>query len=809
MLFRLHARFRHWRRRLSRSEWFVRWFNLEADTGSDHAPGLLMIQIDGLSRQELERALNHQRLPWLRRLLRKQGYRVHDFYSGLPASTPAVQGELHYGVRTAVPTFSFLDRRSGRIDMMMQPSAAKRIEADLAEQAEGLLKGGSSWSNVYTGGADQKESHFCGASIGIGDTLRSTQWRKLLLFALLHVGSILRLLALLPVELVLALVDAGRGIVARRQSWMREIIFVFARVLVCVGLRELITLGTKIDLARGLPIIHVNFLGYDEQSHRRGPSSLFAHWTLKGIDRAIGILHRSARRSRRRDYEVWIFSDHGQIRATPFGRVVDGGLEGVVGRHMPHATGSSSPQKSAAAPSWSSSHAPRWRDRAEGPDDKVTSAFGDEPFALAAMGPVGNIYLAEPLPPERIRHLATNLIADGVPGVLLRRDDGKVDWITSTGEFVLPDHTDQLPHAESRRATIAEDLTRLAHNEHAGDLIALGWDCDGTSYTFADENGSHAGCSPQETHPFLLLPGHVRLPTGPAPFRPADLRRLALTHLGRHDAVTASPPATSSAERLRVVSYNAHACLGLDGRCSPHRIARVLADCDADVIALQELDCGRARSREEDQLQVIADQLGFHATFCPAVSGPQGHYGHGLLTRFPIIESRYGELPGWGRLEPRAALMARLDWHGRPVTVVSTHLGLTRTERLQQVDTLLGDEWLGATAEDEPVLFCGDLNTSPGSIPYRRLASRLHDVQAHCPDHVSQATFPSFLPVRCLDHIFVSPHFNIEDVDVGQGELPRLSSDHLPLIATLALPTDSAAASAPAENTSPAMAQHA
>ena len=33
--------------------------------------------------------------------LGREGYQVHTLYSGLPASTPGVQGELFYGVRTA------------------------------------------------------------------------------------------------------------------------------------------------------------------------------------------------------------------------------------------------------------------------------------------------------------------------------------------------------------------------------------------------------------------------------------------------------------------------------------------------------------------------------------------------------------------------------------------------------------------------------------------------------------------------------------------------------------------------------------
>ena len=67
------------------------------------------VQIDGLSREQFERAVAGGRLPFLRRLLRGQGHRLHTFYSGLPSTTPAVQAELYYGERAAVPAFSFLD----------------------------------------------------------------------------------------------------------------------------------------------------------------------------------------------------------------------------------------------------------------------------------------------------------------------------------------------------------------------------------------------------------------------------------------------------------------------------------------------------------------------------------------------------------------------------------------------------------------------------------------------------------------------------------------------------------------------------
>src|SRR3954466_4797507 len=141
------------RHRLSRSEWAIKHLGLTPSEGTSEQPGLLLIQIDGFGRVQLERALAAHRMPFLRRLVAREGYEMHTFYPGLPTTTPAVQAELYYGVRSAVPAFSFFDRILKKVGRMWDPEWAKAREAACAAQAEGLLTGGSSWSNIYTGGA--------------------------------------------------------------------------------------------------------------------------------------------------------------------------------------------------------------------------------------------------------------------------------------------------------------------------------------------------------------------------------------------------------------------------------------------------------------------------------------------------------------------------------------------------------------------------------------------------------------------------------------------------------------------------------
>ncbi|MEP4682225.1 MAG: hypothetical protein ABJ015_11315, partial [Rhodopirellula bahusiensis] len=260
------------------------WLGLPvSDVRRDH-DGLIMIQIDGLSRRELENAIEQGRMPFLKSLLDRQGYRLHSFYSGLPSSTPAVQGELFYGIKTAVPAFGFVDHETNQSVLMFSPDAAAKVQKHISEGKIGLLHGGSSYCNIYDGGAD--ESHFCAASIGWDQILRAVGPSRIAVVVIGYGFSLVRATRLVFVEIWIGLFDFLRRAITGRELW-QELLMIASRVVVAVGLRELTIISASMDAARGLPIIHWNLLGYDEHAHRRGPSSRFARWTLKGIDRCL------------------------------------------------------------------------------------------------------------------------------------------------------------------------------------------------------------------------------------------------------------------------------------------------------------------------------------------------------------------------------------------------------------------------------------------------------------------------------------------------------------------------------------------
>ncbi|MFL6714915.1 MAG: endonuclease/exonuclease/phosphatase family protein, partial [Burkholderiaceae bacterium] len=80
---------------------------------------------------------------------------------------------------------------------------------------------------------------------------------------------------------------------------------------------------------------------------------------------------------------------------------------------------------------------------------------------------------------------------------------------------------------------------------------------------------------------------------------------------------------------LTVATYNIHAAVGTDGRYSPERIAGVLGEIDADVIALQEVPLGGPGPNVLDLLQ---RETGFHAVEGPAEDTPKRRYGNAVLS---------------------------------------------------------------------------------------------------------------------------------------------------------------------------------
>jgi endonuclease/exonuclease/phosphatase family metal-dependent hydrolase len=242
-------------------------------------------------------------------------------------------------------------------------------------------------------------------------------------------------------------------------------------------------------------------------------------------------------------------------------------------------------------------------------------------------------------------------------------------------------------------------------------------------------------------------------------------------------------PSKPEGRVIRALTYNVHSCVGTDRRHDPDRIAEVIADCAADVIALQELDVGRKRTGHLDQAAHIARHLDMMAHFHPAMHVEDERYGDAILTALPTRLVKVGALPSIG--EPRGAIWTEVACGGLVLQVVNTHLGLRRRERQAQVETLLSADWTGNQLwQSSPSLLLGDFNAGPGSAVYRHIARGLRPILPDSGRKV-RPTFPSRLPLLRLDHLFASDRVRTISVETINTPLARRASDHLPLLATL------------------------
>jgi endonuclease/exonuclease/phosphatase family metal-dependent hydrolase len=230
---------------------------------------------------------------------------------------------------------------------------------------------------------------------------------------------------------------------------------------------------------------------------------------------------------------------------------------------------------------------------------------------------------------------------------------------------------------------------------------------------------------------------------------------------------------------LRVATYNVHACVGTDGRYDPGRIATVIGELDADVVALQEFTYPASVALETRNPVFFAALDRYECALGPTRQRPRQAamecFGNAVLTRYPIFEVHRIDL-SMERREPRGALAATIDLGGAKLHVLATHLGLRIRERRFQVRQIL--DYLDSV-RDSPVVVLGDFNDwLPG-----RSAAHVLDRRLGRPPR--PATFPVAWPLVALDRVWVQPRHALQRISVHATPIARLASDHLPVVAEI------------------------
>ena len=213
-------------------------------------------------------------------------------------------------------------------------------------------------------------------------------------------------------------------------------------------------------------------------------------------------------------------------------------------------------------------------------------------------------------------------------------------------------------------------------------------------------------------------------------------------------------------------------------------IATIILDSGADVIALQEVGKGWTMGPPGDSIATLSALTGLpYALHVPALQTPPAHhYGHALLSRWPIqTRADAIELLPKQDDEQRALLTSCIHTPQGPVHLISTHLSWIG-DRPAQGDLLVTRaKALAQLHPGGPTLVLGDLNEHDPSTPW------LAELLAWGQDADGQRqrlTFPAQAPTRRIDYL-IAHGGRWEQVAVIED---AQASDHFPVVADLVWP---------------------
>ncbi|MFI6079068.1 alkaline phosphatase family protein [Actinoplanes sp. NPDC051343] len=452
-------------------------------------PGLIMVQLDGVSEPVLRWSIRAGNLPTLGYWLRSGSHSMRSWHTGLPSTTPASQAGILHGASRQIPGFRWFEKETGKLMVSNRPRDAAVIEPRLSD-GRGLLRdGGVSIGNAFGGDAAINLLTVSHAALP-GRSARG--WAAFMASPYGFTRAIVLGIGEVITELHQARLQRRRNLQPRVS---RSGMFLALRPASML-LRDVNISLVAEQMARGAAAIYCDLVDYDEVAHHAGPARPESMRQLESLDRMLGVLERLAPEAARH-YHLVVLSDHGQSQGATFRQRYGETLEDVVSR----LTGVS----------------PRY-------DDAVP------PLLVVNSGNLSLLYLTsyhhrldraevDSVYPRLISGLAAH---PGVGLVVVRDEDGPVA-IGAAGSHRLRDGVVQgvdplLPYGPHAR----HDVLRHQESAHIADLVLISCVDPVTDEVAAFEElvGSHGGLGGWQTEAVLVHP--ARWPVTQPEFDGAD-----------------------------------------------------------------------------------------------------------------------------------------------------------------------------------------------------------------------------------------------------------------------------------------------
>jgi uncharacterized membrane protein YvlD (DUF360 family) len=284
-------------------------------TANEPGRKLVMLEIDGLCYHHMRQALADGRLPTVQAMIDEEGYVLSKFDCGIPSQTSACQAGIMFGDNDDIPAFRWYDKTEGRL--IVSSKDARHLNQRYA-QGEGLMRGGSSVSNMLNGDA-YKSLMTAADLLGAADEdakRRADDVYLLMLDPSFLISTLARYLGMVVVELWEGFQQRRHNVTPRLNRL--EGFYPFVRAATSVVLRDLGASFAVMDILRGSPSIYVTWPGYDEVAHHSGPWTKDAFNELARYDRIIHRVRQTIKEKAPGHYDLILLSDHGQSSGPTF-----------------------------------------------------------------------------------------------------------------------------------------------------------------------------------------------------------------------------------------------------------------------------------------------------------------------------------------------------------------------------------------------------------------------------------------------------------------------------------------------------------
>jgi uncharacterized membrane protein YvlD (DUF360 family) len=505
------------------------------DVIESDVPGLLLLEIDGLAYDVLQRALRDGTAPTLAAWVRDGSHRLARWETDWSSQTGACQAGLLHGSNHDMPAFRWWEKETGRAIVTNHPRDAAELEARVSDGRGLLHDGGASRANILSGDAT--------FSLLTMSTVLDVRRDKLGRDYFTYFSDPYNMVHTLVLAIGDILTERREAIGQRRRDvlprvargWRYAPLRAFATAIQ-LDLQVETVIG---DVEAGRPTIYTTFLAYDEVAHHSGIERRDALAVLARVDRRIARIAAAAARAPR-PYEVVVLSDHGQAQGATFLQRYGATLEDLVRDacgtravaaatdHDDEALGRLGAGLAEAAAGAGGEDSVRGRalERATervAPGTEVADIAEAVPeVVVMASGNLGLISFprrAGRVTREAIEAAYPQLLPSlrahpGIGFVLVRGEDGTDVVLGAGGEHRLGETVTGADPLAPFGPRAAAHVARTAAFPHCADLMVNGafWPQTGEVAAFEELVGSHGGLGGTQSFPFLLAPAALPLP---------------------------------------------------------------------------------------------------------------------------------------------------------------------------------------------------------------------------------------------------------------------------------------------------------